>query len=341
MPRFIELEIKKFHKYFNKLEEKYRVVKPGDNMYVVSPKSQQPTLPKSKNIALTIGAITHGNESAGIGTVNDFLAYLSSGVINLELPLAFILGNTEAALQEKRFIERDLNRSFSSPRADEQKTKEEKRALAIQAILSQTAWFIDLHQTTLPSEEAFFIFPYAKASYSFARNVAPHQPIITHWGDGFSEAGMCSDEYVNSQGGVGITLELGQNGLRSYHIGIGCSLLVSALAYVQKTVKQSNHSPALSHFEELSSPEWGALYTFADIIPYPKTGLVQLVPGLYNFSAVKKGTKLADLGDSVLTAPEDRRLLFPTYLDPHTPSEKRPTELLRLLKQIEEPELPQ
>lgn len=252
------------------------------------------------------------------------------------MPIAFILGNTEAALAGTRFVERDLNRSFSSPKADKDKTREEKRALAIQTVLSQTAWFVDLHQTTLPSEEAFFIFPYQKAGYAFARGIAPHQPVVTHWGDGFSDAGMCSDEYVNSQGGIGITLELGQNGLHSYHIGIGSSVLVSALAYVQAQVRGSK-----SHFSDLTKKEWGQLYTFADIVSYPKTGRVELSPGFINFAAVKKGEKLAELAGKTLNASQDGRLLFPTYRDPELPSKQRPTELLRILKTIQENELPQ
>ena len=63
-------------------------------------------------IDLTVMAVTHGNEVAGIAVINRLLEHIQENVDFLSFSLGIILGNTPASRENVRFRQRDLNRSF-------------------------------------------------------------------------------------------------------------------------------------------------------------------------------------------------------------------------------------
>lgn len=330
----IEREIARFESFQGSSGE-VKAERLCDYGILVSPRTGALPAKGKKDIALTLMGITHGNETAGIAVLNSLLALLSSGSLRLEIPVAFLLGNPWAAREDKRFLERDLNRSFNRAHPE---AKEERRAAELAEVLKRTDFIVDFHQTTKPSDRPFFIFPYTKPSFAFARELAPRQTIITHWGKPFSVEGMCSDEYVNSQGGTGISLELGQNGFDPYQIGGGVESGIWAMRTVTDRWK-GGHPDPFARARADNDPE---IYTWAGVVPWPEEGFVDLDEGWTNFKPVEAGQRMGTVDGKPLVAPVGGRMLFPKYLtrDQQRALESRPTELCRIMKRIETRDLP-
>lgn len=315
----LETEIKSFAH----LTRQLGATEAGPDIYVLKPKKAAQAS-SNKSIALTLGAVIHGNEVAGIAVLNNLLAQLIYGSFELRCTLAVYLGNVPAAHADLRFRERDLNRSFGRTGTQ---TWEERRALELTKVLGDTAFFVDFHQTIQPSERAFCIFPHHPKSYRFARSIWPEGTIITHWGKPFSAEGMCTDEFVTKNGGAGITVESGQKGFDSYQIGLGTQIALRALAYVQ--------APDVASVPARAT---GPLFTYAENIPYPDVAGPLLDPGWTNFKAVQAGQHVGTAFGKPLVAPRSGMMLFPKYIT--DPSATRPTELYRIIAPIQEADLP-
>ncbi len=153
----------------------YDVEQLADYAYLVSPqKKARIALPEDRPIALTLMALTHGNETAGVAVLNELLRMLAGTALNFNIPICFVLGNPWAAKEGQRYLEKDLNRSFGS---DRQNTREERRAKNLENILKQTNFLLDFHQTIEPSENPFFIFPHTKQGFDFARDISIRTPV--------------------------------------------------------------------------------------------------------------------------------------------------------------------
>ena len=291
--------------------------------YVLEPKDPKP-LPNDKTIGLTVMAVTHGNEVGGIAVLNEFLWLINRGRISIDMRIGVILGNPWASMSEQRFVDRDLNRSFGR-KNDE--THEDKRARDLEKILGETLFLLDIHQTIEKSDTGFFIFPYKPENFAFARKVRLRIPIVTHWGGGFSKDGACTDEYVNSCGGTGITLELGQKGFDSYHVSLGVQGVLNAYEGACDSVVGAES------VEDDYSPE---IYTWGQIVNFSSDEM-SLDEGWYNFKAVEEGQRLGVDGSKIIKAECNGKILFPKYLRGN--SKQRPAELCRVMRRVDLAEL--
>lgn len=302
---------------------------PISNGFVIKPKTISGSI-ASKPIGLTIMAITHGNEVAGLPVLNSFLRQIVSGQIELKIPVAVILGNPEAAESGLRYLERDLNRSFNHSGSE---SKESLRAKKISKILDETFLLIDIHQTKEPAESPFFIFPFSPSGFAFARQISTDIPIVTHWGKPFSQEGMCTDEYTNRQGGCGITLEIGQNSFHPFHIGVGYYGIMQALSVANDCWPQQQFPSDIGDTNRSDN-----IYTFSQIVDYPETGEVVLAPNFNNFTFVEPKQPIAKVLGVEIRSETAGPVLFPQYM---RHGEKfRPSELIRVLRRAELSELP-
>jgi len=294
-------------------------------------------LPGGKRIALTLMGITHGNEWAGLAVLNHLLALLDSRVCTLTVPVAFLLGNPWAARENRRFRECDLNRSFARPAPT---LAEEQRAADLAPVLADSAYLVDFHQTARVSGRPFFIFPFNRNSFGFARDVAPRLTVVTHWGKPFSAEGMCTDEYVNSQGGTGISLELGQNGFDPYQIAVGVEASLWALQAATHYLRDGVPPGRLVASRLPAEPE---IYTWAEIVPWPAQGVVELDEDWTNFKSVAQGQALGKLDGRPLLAPASGLMLFPKFLTREQQANltTRPTELCRIMRRVGVDALPE
>jgi succinylglutamate desuccinylase len=270
-------------------------------------------------------ALVHGNEVAGVAVLNKLLEWIQHNIIDLPFPVAFALGNPEAALMGQRFLETDMNRSFGAGRTD---SLEKMRAAALAPLLQDTHYFLDLHQTIEPSLTPFLIGRYNPETYHFARLISPDLPLVTHWGSSFSTEGSTSDEYVISKGGTGMTIELGRAGFHPVQIAMGLTACLNAIHGVSQLVQQAAPPSRAS--------ELGPLYTWGETIKGSTDEPVNLDKGWQNFMPVHKGQRLGTQQGRELAAAIDGYILFPKYV---TGTATRPAEMCRIIRQISEQDL--
>ena len=170
---------------------------------------------------------------------------------------------------------------------------------------------------------SFAIFPFQRRSLALAQLVLREKPVVTRFSGNFSQDGMCSDEYVQEQGRVAITVELGQKGFAAEQIAQGVLVALRGLASVNAELV----------CDEVTVP----VYTFAQVVNCPQDSEVDLVEGLYNFQKVVQGERLAVVDGQAVMAEQDGVVLFPKYkFARHHP----PSELCHVLQQVEPDNLP-
>jgi len=305
----------------------YSVQELAPQIFSITPLSYSSRLQEGKSLALTFGALIHGNEVVGVKIITNFLETLLDESIQLSLPIGVFLGNIAAAKVGKRYLEKDLNRSFSSKNPQK---LEEKRAGEIEKLLKKTTFFLDFHQTIRKTRTPFFSFPYQKEGVYFASSIAPTTPILTHWGRPFSKDGLCSDYFVSQQKGTGITLELGQAGFSSLQEVLGGKIMLRAIDIVYAALNNQK----LSEIATLDN----TFYTWKHIEPYNSINPTKLVKDLNNFDFIEKGSLIGYKGQAEVYSQEEGFLMFPYYPSPLL--SHAPKELYRLIKQISKENLP-
>jgi succinylglutamate desuccinylase len=257
---------------------------------------------------IVFSGIVHGNEVGSLPAIIKCIHDLLSNKINYGGKVSFFLGNIEAAQNNVRFIESDLNRSFGN-KYNGQTNKERSRALEIMPLLSTADVYFDFHQTIMPCLKPFYIFEMSKQSYYWARAAGVATTFVTRKkGASFSAAGMCSDEYVRSFGNVGITIELGEKGFSHEAETMSFEIMKRALNCMNKVY--GNHFP----IEKLAHKNMD--FEFLSIVhrePFLNPKL-KLNEGLLNFKKVTEGMALG-LNDQnkPLISPRDGYILFPKY----------------------------
>ena len=158
-------------------------------------------------------------------------------------------------------------------------------------------------------------------------------PVVTHWNGGFSQDGMCTDEFTNRHGGVGISVELGQAGMDSYQIAEGFKLGLYAIDTVCAHFSKRTFDARRKDVEE------APIFTWSQVIDFPE-GEVELRPGLSNFQKLAKGEVIGTVDGNDIELEFGGRILFPKYWDKDS-GKKRPAELIRIMKKVRLGELPQ
>lgn len=263
----------------------------NEHVTVLSPKTGSSDTP-----SLTLSSLVHGNEVIGIYILNKVFSEILSGSIRIQKPIALIAANREAALAGKRFLDRDLNRSFGR---EEQSTREDRICRLIKPILAQSTYTLDLHQTILGTESPFFIFRAHKKGFDFATALNPDLPIVTLWKDKASVDGRILTEFNIEKGLVAITLELGKAGYDPHQVELGVAICKRAIEVSSKDLEAHNL-------------EKSKLYLL-DWFYRPTTKEAALDPGLQNFSTMIKGQRLGMDGKREILSPFDGKVLFPKY----------------------------
>lgn len=269
---------------------------------------------------LTFMAINHGDEVSGIAVLNQLCKKIDSGAIKPEISIVFLLGNVKAALQGKRYLERDMNRTFGY-RSDS--ALESERVLALESIIKRSHFMVDLHQTIEPTHTPFFVFKYGYLAARFANKLHANYPVITH--HKFTPSvmgGMRADEFASKSGCIAVSLELGQKGFTEASISTGLEVSIEAIEVVKNWTSICNQ-PVV---------KMNAMYTFQHIELYPEQ-YVELVPSLKNFEPVTSGQIIGETEcKEKLTIPIDGFLLFPKYIKKGA---VKPVEIYRILGKLD------
>ena len=162
--------------------------------------------------------------------------------------VTIFLGNAAAALNNARYLEADLNRVFTE---QPKPSAERSRAVELSPILASATLLVDFHQTILASHEPFYIFPFHRSGYQWARYLAGAKSLVTrHPNYQFSAGSMCTDEYVLSKGGAGVTLEMGQLGISDWATNLTLTTMTRALTAASR-IKTSDELEGLIESEKL------------------------------------------------------------------------------------------
>lgn len=252
-----------------------------------------PTESRTDEFEFGISALVHGDEVIGFYILEDFVISILEGQRRLDFPLLIVLANVDAALQGKRYLEYDLNRSFDKTSVDK---LEFRRAQVLEPFIKRTKNWLDIHQCIYPTLESFFIFEYTPRSLDFAQAL-DEQLAIVSFKESFSKDGktlmscLHEDAYVT-------TIELGQKGFDISLRDHGLRILQKALQFIKEPKRKEN-------------PQ-NKIFTWGHVEPQVD-GAKILVPDLKNFSLVNQGELLCTHGDKEVLSPVTGKILFPKY----------------------------
>ncbi len=256
---------------------------------------------------IVFGGITHGNETGSLPAMAKMAQKLANGETNYGGRVTLMLGNIQACLADKRFLEADLNRVFLDEAPE---SLEKDRAFQMMKVLDQADVFVDFHQTIEPSEKPFYIFPFHEEGYQWARVLGGGVSLITRNSKhAFSEGCVCADEYARNRGIPGITLEMGQKGITPLADELTWQTMERALA---ATDKLAAGETIAMQMQNLNPPEFEFIeIQYAQDFGGPRT---RLNPGLLNFTWVEAGQVIGQHDDdSPIVVPQDGYLVFPKY----------------------------
>ncbi len=275
--------------------------------------------------SVVVGSMVHGDETGSLPALIRVARDLQEGRCSFGGRVALFVGNPEAGLQDARFLEADLNRVFVD---SELTTHEHLRARELRVLLDGAEVFLDLHQTILPTQRPFYIFPWSPEGAAWARAVGGADSWVSRApGQSFSPGTCCADEYVRDRGGVGFTLELGRRGLRADQDQ-------RAEAAIRRVIELNEALAGGASIEDLARQR-PPLSLVRTVWMEPCLSRDQrLRPDLENFQPVRAGELLSAPGAPQLRAPVEGLLLFPKYPPRDRPL---PGELVRIVQPLPQP----
>ncbi|MCY4443383.1 MAG: succinylglutamate desuccinylase/aspartoacylase family protein [Proteobacteria bacterium] len=327
--KLLSTEIDFFRKTTQALIKRHGGMTLAEDVHVIGPHDKEGDSEKPYPFATS--AIIHGNEIAGLASLNAFCEFLLSEEVRLSMPIVIFLGNVKAAYAGVRSLDSDLNRNFGRP--PKPGDHESQRVQDLKKVLAKVRYYFDLHQTIGPCPKGFFIFSHTDKCYHFARGALPRQDMVTYWDGIYTTEGMCSDQYVNALGGVAITLELGAlGGFQPWQVSLGFLGVLSAYRYV-RYLQKHGHVPHW-HQDERLCGQLGTIYTWQKVVPYPSNETVVPLLTSANFSFLKAGTPVAMVDGKPLLLDVSGYQLFASYYNTLKDNGHKPHELLRILKVV-------
>ncbi len=157
---------------------------------------------------ITIMGGLHGDEPMGVEIISKLKDKLADTPIESG-NLTLIIGNPKAVEAKIRPIDKDMNRMFGTELQPTPGSYEEQRIQEIKSILNQSDILLDIHSTSSPAKP--FIYCELTPAHLTAIN-SIDIPYIVSPDPKFRppEFNSAADNYIDNQGGIGITYETGQ-----------------------------------------------------------------------------------------------------------------------------------
>lgn len=247
---------------------------------------------------VTILAGVHGNEISGVRALKKAISSLTihTGTVH------FIICNSKAIKEKKRFVDQDLNRLFLpsslKKKLPNSANNEKKIAKKLAPLLAKTDYLLDLHSSASPASPVFAICePHA---YPIAENLPVN--IIASGFDKLEPG--ATDRFVNLHKGIGICLELG------YHNNPnGPSIGYNAIKKFLITI-------GVIHTKAFKEKKRKKYITFSTLYKTKKNFLP--AKSFKDFQSVKKGQTIGHDANTAIKAPADGLVLFVRKKDkPH------------------------
>jgi succinylglutamate desuccinylase len=271
---------------------------------------------------LIVMACIHGNEPAGIEAATRVLSRLEQQTAPLRGRLLFVTGNLPALRARARFVDQDLNRSWTPQKVRELRTgvgheqtpSEDHEQRELLGILEQelasaagTLYFLDLH-TSSADGPPFLTVGDTLYNRRFARNFP--LPLILGLEEQVDGALL---EYLNNLGFVTLGVEAGQHEsnesvrrlesvlwLALVHAGLVTEDVPPDLLEARNTLREASRG----------IPRVIEVRLRHAITPVDQ---FRMEPGFSNFHPVRKGELLARDEHGLVLAPESGRVLLPLY----------------------------
>lgn len=279
-------------------------------------------------LLIVIGGL-HGNEIAGVKAIGNMLRILEVEPLanpNFRYRGYFmgLVGNLQALQNGQRFVDRDINRSFTTDQVNRifaenpsDLKNEDKEIYELINIMkeeinrtgAQKVYILDLHTTTATG--GIFTIPSASAeSIEIASQL--HAPVII----GFMESlvGTTLQFFTEEVLGVETTVVTFEAGQHEDTLSVHRS--ISAIAGYMRSIQSVNESDVESHHDELlieyseGLPKAAELFYTHSIKAEDK---FVMMPGFKNFQAVANGELLAHDIRGEIRAQGDGMILMPLY----------------------------
>ncbi|MGY5850794.1 succinylglutamate desuccinylase [Salegentibacter sp. F14] len=258
----------------------------------------------------------HGNEPSGIEALERVFAELKKTSPEIEGTLIGVSGNKEALNQNKRYLEEDLNRTWTEENIKQKKkeTHEQREMWEIIEVLEQypesdftKRYFLDCHTTSSPS------LPYISVQEVNDNDQWAHK-FPTYIVRGFSDMVYgCIDHYLSRTGLTGFVLEAGQHTDKTSvenHEGVIWLALKEACNL--DLTKISGYPDCVNNFAEKNAPEQR---TFELVHRYglEDSDQFKMEPGFENFQKITKGEFLAIHNGKKIKSEWNARIFMPLY----------------------------
>lgn len=217
-------------------------------------------------------ACTHGNERVGL--------YVHKYARSLQLShgsLRLIVANVKAALENKRFIDRDLNSSFPGLGSD----YESRLARGLIPYLKECEYLFDFHSTTATTPPFSIIRNHDGLAAEVVQSIGLKYAVIK------SQLGQSSIDYAK----VGIGLELGTHDTK--------------LTIQRAMILAENILRNLKMLEGMSSPSRKTIFLNGDGIMQKPDEFVPNTHVLFNFNRISAGDLLGRAPSGLVLATED------------------------------------
>lgn len=284
----------------------------------------------SDTLLICFGAM-HGNEPAGLRAIELVLKMLEIEPIknkSFQFHGKFIglIGNLKALSQNRRFIERDLNRIFidddvkvimDTPTNELQNEKRELKEILetinreIEKIKPKRVVILDLH-TTSSSGGIFTICRRDKEAIRIAQSL--HAPVVLGMLDGLR--GTTLHYFRKDTLGVDTVCLSFESGQHEEQLSVNRA--IAGIISVMREIGMINPEDVENYHEEILiefSENLPKLTTLVDKFGIDENSKFKMRPGYKNFQFVKKGEYLAHNIDGKVLAKESGRILMPLYQD--------------------------
>ena len=210
---------------------------------------------KGKTLSIFCGV--HGNEKAGVYAVKRILKNISikKGMVY------FVFANPKAIKENKRFIDKNLNRCFLDKQNGN--SYEEKRAKELIGILEDSDALLDVHASNSSETTPFTI---TDNGIEIAKNM--NFKIVA---TGFGDIGPgATDGFMKKKDKVGVCIECGYSGESEKNTDLAYNSILQFLQYfnaIENKVKNDNVDQKILHVDEVqkvTSKKFKLTKTFAD-----------------------------------------------------------------------------
>lgn len=258
----------------------------------------------------------HGNEPSGVKALETVFKELEKTKPEIEGTIIGVAGNKNALNQNKRYIDEDLNRTWTSENieAGGRDTHETKEMFEIIDILKKypeedftKRYFLDCHTTSSAS------LPYVSVQEVNDNDEWAHK-FPTYIIRGFSDIITGDiDHYLSRIGMTGFVFEAGQHTDKTSqenHEGVIWLALKEACGL--DLSKISTYPECVDRFAEKNAPPQK---TFEIIHRHglEDSDIFEMEPGYENFQKIEKGELLAKQNGNEVKSEWDARIFMPLY----------------------------